>query len=330
MTATHSTQLEGVRRAIEDGERFAIACHVEPDPDCLGSMLALDWALRQLGKESIPISPDPVPVGLRFLPGADRILSPQEVKHAALWTPVVVDTEVGRTGALSETWSSLPNLINIDHHVTNPGTGSVNWVQPSAAATGEMIFDLIGQMDLALDSDVATCLYAAIAGDTGSFRFSNTSARVLEIASALVGKGARPEAISQALYDTRSWEYVRLLERVLATLERDQSGAVAWLSVTARMIKECNARSDEAEGFIQYARIIDGVEVAVLFREADPDRTRVSFRSKRYIDVSRVAKAFGGGGHPRAAGCTLALPIENAKPTVLEFVREVLQEAGRR
>jgi len=308
--------------AFQRGRRFLIAGHVDPDPDCIGSLLAVDWLLEKMGKRAQPLSHDPLLPQWRFLPRIERIASCAE--RDASWqkepwdTLVVVDCEVSRSGSAAAWAERVDTVINIDHHVTNPGSGHVNLISPGASAAGEIVYDVIREAGIALDAGVATLLYAAIMSDTGSFRFSNTSARAFYVAADLVRHGARPDEIAKEIYDTRTWSYVRLLGRALKTLERSPDGRVAWITLTQKAIQEEGARQDESDGFIQYPRMIDGVEVALFFKELESGKVRVGLRSKGEVDVSRLAQEFGGGGHPRAAGCTVDGPLSDAVARVVE------------
>lgn len=323
------SELASVVAALREGRRFLIAGHVDPDPDCIGSLLALDWLLEKLGKEAQPLSHDPIVPQWRFLPRIDRITSPTgdaPWSREAWDTLIVVDCDLERTGGASAWADRVERVINIDHHVTNEGTGDINLVVPGAAAAGEIVYRLIREAGVDLDAAVATLLYVAIMSDTGSFRFSNTTASVFEIAADLVRHGAKPDTIAQEIYDTRSWEYVRLLGRVLKTLQRSPDGNVAWITLSRQMIREEGAREDESEGFIQYPRMIDGVEVALFFKETGTDQVRVGFRSKQRVDVSRLAQEFGGGGHPRAAGCTYQGSLDEAVRRIVSRAVEVAGE----
>ncbi len=325
------SEVQAVLEAIRKLDSFLIAGHVDPDPDCCGSMLALDWMLERLGKRSLPISHDPPLPQWSFLPRIDRVVvaSSQGSWRQERWDAlIVVDCGVERTGDAASFAGRVGKVINIDHHLTNPGTGDVNLIRPEAAAAGELVYDLVSAAGLEPDAEVATLLYAAIMADTGSFRFSNTTARSFEIASRLVAAGARPDLIAREIYDTRSWSYVRLLARVLGTLQRSDDGKVAWITLTQRMIAEEGARADESEGFIQFPRMIGGVEVAIIFRELDDGRVRVGFRSRERVDVSALAKEFGGGGHERAAGCTVEGPLELVRERIVGRAIEVAGEAG--
>lgn len=320
------SQFTSVLDSLHEAEYLLLACHVDPDPDCIGSMLALDWLCEQLGKRSLPLSHHPTLPQWRFLPRIDRI---QLAGEPGAWcnepwdTLVVVDCEVGRTGDAARWADHVKRVINIDHHVTNPGSGDVNLIVPDAAAAGEIVYDLIARSQFPIDIDVSQLLYAAIMADTGSFRFSNTTARSFEIASRLVHAGARPDRIAREIYDTRSWSYVKLLGRVLETLQRSEDGRVAWITLTQSMIEEEGARKDESEGFIQYPRMIEGVEVAVIFRELDTGQVKVGFRSWGRVDVSQIAQDLGGGGHTQASGCTLPGPLDQVLQEVIARVRKV-------
>lgn len=325
------SEIQAVLEAIRQHDSFLIAGHVDPDPDCCGSMLALDWMLERLGKKSLPISHDPPLPQWGFLPRIGRVVlaSSQGAWRQERWDAlIVVDCGVERTGDAAAFAQRVETVINIDHHRTNPGTGDVNLIRPEAAAAGELVYELVAAAGLEPDAGAATLLYAAIMADTGSFRFSNTTARSFEIASRLVAAGARPDLIAREIYDTRSWGYVRLLARVLGTLQKSDDGRVAWITLTQRMVAEEGARPDDSEGFIQFPRMIDGVEVAIIFRELEDGRVRVGFRSRERVDVSSLAKEFGGGGHERAAGCTVEGPLELVRQRVVGRAIEVAGGAG--
>ncbi len=317
-------QLPVVARLLQANDRYLLACHIDPDPDCIGSMLALDWALRSLGKRSLPVSPDPLLPQWRFFPGQERVRFPREVAPEDWDVLVAVDCEVGRTGPVAE-WAQRASLVvNIDHHVTNPGEAQVMLLNAEAAATAEIINDLIKQLGLQLAREPAILLYAALMADTGAFRFNNTNARVLRLAAELVEKGAPPDVIAREIYDTRSWAYVQLLRRVLGTLERGAGGRSAWATLSADDLAAEGVRKEESEGLIQFPRMIEGVEVAMLFREIGPEEVRISFRSRSVVDVSRLAQEFGGGGHAQAAGCTVHLPLAAARELVIRRVEEII------
>lgn len=315
-------RLGALAEAMLRHDSFVIACHVDPDPDCLGSMLALEWGLRRFGKRVTMVSSDPVGDEARFLPGAERIQAPPAPVADAL---IVVDCEPARTGDVRKQLSQYAHVYNIDHHVTNTGEGTIHYIDPQAGATGEIIFRILTDYwRLSLDPDAASNLYAALMSDTGSFRYSNTTASTLHIAAQLVAAGAKPDEIAAKAYDYMSWNALQLLKRALNTVERNEDGRIAWIYVTRAMLEEVGAVDDDAEGFVQYPRSIAGVDVALMLRELVDGQTRVSLRSRGTVDVSRVAGVFGGGGHPGASGCTVNAPVPEALRRIVTEIEQVL------
>lgn len=326
--ASSSNGPERIKEALARHHRFLVTGHIDPDPDALGSVLALARMLQHLGKDAVAASPDPVPDMFQFLPGAGSILLPDQVE-GPFDALVVVDCAPDRIGKLAPWRKRVGVVINIDHHGTNPRQEPLHWVEPEAAAVGEMVYKLSQVMGVPVDQQMATCLYAAIMTDTGSFRFSNTRAETFAIASDLVQRGADPAAIAGKIYEERPWSHLKLLALALATLDRSADGRVAWVSVTRKMMEEAGAGADELDGLVQFPRMARGVEVALLFRELPTGDTRVSFRSRTRVDVSRLAEELGGGGHARAAGAFVKAPLQEAIPLVLDRVREHLSAGAQ-
>jgi bifunctional oligoribonuclease and PAP phosphatase NrnA len=296
--------------------------HVHPDGDVLGTLLGLGLALEDAGWRATFAGPHPVPDVLSFLPGAPRY----EVWPRAPRTfDVIVLTDCpnhARTeGLLEQARGAATTVLNIDHHPDNRRYGTVDWIDPSAAATGEMIWELLGQLSLPLTPAVALNLYTAIHTDTGSFRYSNTTPRTFQIAADLTRAGAAPALVTEWLYQRRAPRALNELGELLRRVQVSEDGAVAWLSVPRGLV------SDEfmaAEDVVTYPRSIGGVKVAVLLREETPGRVKVSLRGKGEVPVNRIAGRFGGGGHENAAGCTVTGSLEDATTTVLAAVREAL------
>lgn len=325
------TDLDGVVGAIRDADRLLIACHVDPDPDCVGSMLALHWLFQKLGKKSVPVSHDAMLPQWSFFPFINEVVSPHDIDAAEnSWDAlIVVDCEPNRIGHVSRLTPSVRRVINIDHHRTNEGTADVNFIRPEAAATGELIFEILAAFDIQPDADVSTLLFAAIMSDTGSFRFSNTTAKTFETTATLVENGARPDVIYSHIYERRSKGYLRLLGLVLNGLERSEDGHIAWIELTQNMLENAGAREDETDGFIQYPRLISDVNVAILFHELPAGEIRVSLRSDSEIDVGLLAQHFGGGGHSKAAGCKVPGSMADVKRRVIERVTQALSTIQR-
>jgi len=217
-------------------------------------------------------------------------------------------------------------VICVDHHISNEKFGDVNWVDPTASSAGEMVHRLFREMDVVLTREVALCLYIAILTDTGSFNYDNTSRLTHEIAGELLGYGLDPAVVSESVFERRSLEDIRFLGLVLSTLRVNRAGDVAYLEMTRKMSEETGADVNKSEGFINYARSIDGVKIAILFKEdmKNHNRINISFRSKGDVDVNGIASHFGGGGHTKASGCMLEGSLSEIETRVLDKVEEIL------
>jgi phosphoesterase RecJ-like protein len=293
--------LEALRR----GHRFLTVLHENPDGDSLGTAFGLAIGLASLGKEVIVAGGDPLPPAYSFLPGSDSLVSP-EGAIGPFDVAILPDcAAIDRTGAVRPLVEACPVVLNIDHHGTNDGFGTVAWVDPAASAAGELAYHLLSALGVTLTPDVATCLYTAIITDTGSFHYDSTSPQGLEIAAALVRAGANPAALATKLYETRSESSLRLLSRALDTLELSPQRKVAWVTLTPADFATAGAPDSESDGIINYPRQIEGVEVALFFKAVGPNLVRVGFRSRGRVDVAALAARFGGGGHAKASGCLI-------------------------
>jgi len=224
-------------------------------------------------------------------------------------------------GLIDQARASGATIVNIDHHHDNRRYGTVNWIDPTAAATGEMVYQLLVALGVAITPAIATNLFTAIHMDTGSFRYSNVTPETFRIAGALVTAGADPYRVSNALYERRSANALHWLGEALRRIELSEDARVAWLALPADLVPESFI---EAEDLVNYPRSIESVRVACLLRERD-GRVKVSFRGKGDVDVSAIARKFGGGGHPNAAGCTITGPLADATETALAAVRAALE-----
>ncbi len=319
--------LSEVVSVLRQKQSFLIAGHVNPEGDALGSALALALALRAMGKQAEVVNKDPFPQQLLFLPHQDlffrreKILQPAEVL-------VVVDCgsfdRIGYPLPLP-----IPLIVNIDHHITNPAFGHVNWLVPTATATGEMIYDLLREMELPITPAIATCLYAALVTETGSFRYVNTTAKSLRVAADLIEKGADPAGIAQAVFETSTVERVSLLGEVLMAMEILPDERIAWICVTQAQLQKTGTTLEDTEDFVTYPRSIKNVEVAVFFREVGHERYKISFRSQGRINAAFLAQKWGGGGHSYAAGCSFSGSWERVKEVILSSVQEVIREGSK-
>ena len=311
-------------RTIQRAERPMLVLHVRPDGDSVGSSLAVAHCLRQLGKRPTVVCPDPVPLNLAFLDPDGECVSPQSVAETFDLGLFLDCADLDRIGDAQALVPALPQLINIDHHPSNRSYGHLNYVDPHAAACAELALRLIDDLGCPVDPRTATALYAALATDTGSFRFTSTTPRTLSMAARLRSAGADLGLISREIWENRSLPAVRLLALALQTLHVSPSGELAWLSVTPEHMAAAGADTSATEGLVDYPRALRGVELALLFTASGPEETRVSLRSKRRVDVSALAGLFGGGGHARAAGCTVAAPLDEVRTRVLAAARVAL------
>jgi len=316
--------IEAICRVFREKQRFLIACHENPEGDAIGSELALALALRKMGKTAAVLNADPVPGNLMFLPGADTVV--REEDGSRYEVAVVVDCgSPERTGSVQEELRKPPLMVNIDHHRTNGCRGDHCLVDPEAAATGMLIYRILDAMGAEIDYDVAVNIYVAILTDTGSFHYSNTSPEAFHIAGEMVRRGIDPWAVAEMVYESRSADRLRLLGRVLASLEIGPGGKVASITTMKKDLADFSAGKDALEGYINYPRSVIGVEVAVSFREEGEREFRVSFRSKGRVDVSAVAQSFGGGGHRNAAGCTVRGSLSEVKEKVFGTLEAALR-----
>lgn len=335
------SDLEKILSLISTGKRFLITSHENPDGDAIGSMLAIGLGLEKIGKEIVYYNKDGVPLLLRFLPHSEKVISSLDDVNVGFDATFVVDcTDTSRVGVKFEDFKNRGRCgvtILIDHHQTSKPSADLYILNPSASATGIIIYSLLKTLSLRLGSgqalkitpDVAMNLYTSILVDTGSFRYSNTIPEAFEIAAELVELGASPWEISQALYESESIGKLKLLGCVLPTLEVTEDGRIASVVVNRDMFKATGTSKEDTEGFVNFPRCINGVDVAVLFREEEPSengsRWKISLRSKRSVNVAQIGERFGGGGHERAAGCTISGTLAEAKRLLFSAIKEVLQ-----
>lgn len=292
-----------------------ITGHVHPDGDCLGSMLGLYRMLKQRQIDARVILDDDIPALYAFLPDVKSVEKPAEPIEADLL--VVLDaSDIERIGKTRDMVTAP--ILNIDHHISNTKFADYLLLDTKAAATGSILYEMLSHMNFELDEMTATCLYTAIATDCGFFRYANTTSDTMRYAAELLNHGVRPEYVSEAL-ETKPAKSINTLIRVLETLEFSCNGKVASVTIPLDILED----GENTDSFINYPRSIEGVEVAVMFKQAESDLTRVSLRSKE-LDVSSIALSFGGGGHQRAAGCSIQSPLAEAKAKTLTAVAGAL------
>jgi bifunctional oligoribonuclease and PAP phosphatase NrnA len=308
--------LQDVLRQIEQRDRFVLTSHARPDGDAIGSALACCQVLRAMGKHADVVLHDGVPRIYRALPFADQVLRADRVSGDYDAAIILECDSIHRTRL-----PGLENrfLISIDHHVSGRPFAHVNWIDPHAVATGEMVFRLAREAGTPFSPPIATCLYTALMTDTGSFMFQGTNEHTFALARELVLAGADPSHCARSIYFAHSVAKMRLLGEALRNLNTE--GHIGWTWVTQAQMDRWEAKEEDCEGLVNYVLSIGEVEVAAFFRELPDGRFRVSLRSKGQLDVARVAEHFGGGGHECASGCSVDGPKDHAVEQVLEMLR---------
>jgi phosphoesterase RecJ-like protein len=308
--------LRDVLRQIEQRDRFVLTSHARPDGDAIGSALACCQVLRAMGKQADVVLHDGVPRVYRSLPFADQVLQADRVVGNYEAAIILECDSIHRTRL-----EGLENrfLISIDHHVSGRPFANVNWIDPHAVATGEMVFRLAREAGTPISPEIATCLYTALMTDTGSFMFQGTNECTFALARELVLAGADPSHCARSIYFAHSVAKMRLLGEALRNLNTE--GPVGWTWVTQEQMERWEAKEEDCEGLVNYVLSIGEIEVAAFFREMPDGRFRVSLRSKGQLNVAQVAEGFGGGGHECASGCSVDGPLDRAVGQVLEPLR---------
>jgi phosphoesterase RecJ-like protein len=320
------SKFDEIGRVMREHNRFAILSHVRPDGDALGCQIALALSLQQLGKEVRVWNEDGMLKKYSFLPRAELLskppAAPEDVDVA-----IALDTAIqNRLGTALAAVHSAKLWINIDHHLSNPGYGDLVYVDSTAPATGQIIFDLIKNQGFPFDREIAENLLAAISTDTGSFQYPNTSARTFEIAAQLVCTGIDVGRLNQQLYENYPRRRIELLRELLRTMRFETDGRVASFTLSLKTAAALRVLPEDNEGLIDHLRAIRGVIVAVFFEELSDGKVRVSMRSKTdAIDVCVICQKFGGGGHTLAAGARVRGTLAEVEQKVLEEVCDVVK-----
>lgn len=315
-----------VIRALEKANGILLITHQNPDSDGIGSQIALYHLLRGMGKQVWIHNHDPVPRICRFLEGSEAASHGEQfADHAAVDLIVSVDCADLSRLAMADAFFAGRVLINIDHHASNTRFGTINQVDARYCATGAMIFDLILATDHSLSCPMARAIYAAVLTDTNRFQLSSVTPEVHVLAAELIRAGVDPEEASSAIYASNRLARLDLLKRSLKTLLLTHDDRVAWLHVTPEMYAKSGGDSEDTEGFIDYARSLIGIEVAVFIRPDDvTGGWKASFRSKAGHDVSALATSLGGGGHRYAAGCMLVGDLESVRRQISDEISKIL------
>jgi phosphoesterase RecJ-like protein len=322
---------EAVLAAIRGAQRITAICHESPDADTLGAAIALRIVAERMGKQAEVVAADPVPPSLAFLPLISGVRARPELEPDVA---VVVDGPLDRTGAVAREcgdWLSRAQVVNIDHHVSNEGSGvAAAFVDADAAATCEMVTLLLPDLGVPLDLQLATALLAGIVQDTHTFAHPNATPRTLRVAADLVDAGAPLSLIHRAIYADRPFSTIALWGRILGGVEQRRDGRIVHASMTLAMMAEVGVEPNAADGLIDLLASTKAADITLLFKEVDPGEVRVSVRTSARADAVAITQAFGGGGHARAAGCTVRQPLADARRAVLEECERELERADAR
>ena len=317
--------LSQVVELIESKRRFAITSHIRPDGDSLGSSLGLYWLLKALDKDVDVIMRDPVPHAYQQLPGVEnvRVVPAVDPSYHAVF--VIECSDITRPGLID---LEKQLVVNIDHHSTTALFGTINWIDSTASAVGEMIYNLCKATGVRVTKEIAECVYTALITDTGSFHYSNTTERTFKVASELVRTGVKPAKTAEAVFASYPWSRIQLMGAVLSTARRDSTGRVAFLRHSLEMQHTAEASDEDADGFVNYPLTVEEVEAVAMLKECEPGVYRTSLRSKGEVNVAKVAEKFGGGGHRNAAGCTLRGTWEEAEEKLMGLLQDAVERAN--
>ncbi len=302
--------------------------HIIPDGDTLGSSLALKAGLEKMHHKVFIVLDDEIPNNLNFLIKNKCVYTSEQFCSLKIIPDLIITidcSDIDRLEDRRQIINDCENILNIDHHKTNSFYGKFNLIDKNSAATGEIIYTLLKELNVMIDKDMATSLYVALSTDTGSFKYSNTTSRTLRIAAELLDKKIDIELINLELYQNKPMNKVNLLKETLNTLETFINNRVSIMCITQKSLEKSNLTYKDTDGIVEFGRDIEGIEIAILIKEISSAKVKVGLRSKGNIDVSKIAKIFGGGGHKNASGCTIDDNIENAKKLLLKAVEEELR-----
>jgi bifunctional oligoribonuclease and PAP phosphatase NrnA len=317
-----SPQVQEIVDAIRRRQRFVLSSHARPDGDSIGSQLAMAYALRALGKQVTVFNVDPAPPPLMQFPGVADITIAPAVDGEYDAAIIMECGDLGRTGVAGLDRSFV---INIDHHPGNTGYGQINWFDSSAAACGEMVFDLVGALGVPLSVDIATHIYLAILTDTGSFHYSSISPRTFEICRQTLEAGVDAVMVARNVYDSNNMGRLKLFGAVLSAMQLDATGRIAIVYLDHEMARAAGGTYEDTEGLINLPLTVKEILAVVFFKQIEGDEYRVSLRSKGDIDIGAVAKEFDGGGHRNAAGCTVSGGIDQLQKLFVEKIEGAIE-----
>ena len=325
MTASATeTPLARIVHELRARQRFVITSHARPDGDAIGSSMAMAYALRALGKNVRVVSRDVPPAPLMAFPGVEGIEITARVDDPGDAVIVMECGELNRTGI-----DGLERgfVVNIDHHPGNAMYGALNWFDLSAAACGEMVFDLVAALGVPLSQEIAAHVYVAILTDTGSFHYSHITPRTFEICRLCMEAGVSPPAVARSIFDSNSLGRLKLFGAVLNRMQLDSSGRVATLVVSDALLHETGGSYDDTDGLTNLPLTVKDILAVAFFKQNGAGTWRVSLRSKGDVDINAIAKEFGGGGHKNASGCSARGSLDDLQPAFEQKIQAAIEKA---
>ncbi len=318
-----------VIKAIKSYSKFLITSHIDLEGDALGSELALASLLRKMGKTAYIVNDDRTIANYRFLPGVKKVSS--SLNRRQFQAAFIVDCPVKRrVGKVTRLVGSDKPIINVDHHIDNENFGRINWVEPRASSTGEMIYRLFELTRTNLDRNDALNIYTAILTDTGSFRYSNTTSRVFYIASQLLKLGIEPDEIYAKIYENNSPQDATVVGEMIARMSFAADNQIAWVIIPQSVFKTMQGGRETIDRILDFAKSISTVKVVIIFRQIEKRLVKLNLRSKRPVNVQKIAKIFGGGGHKLASGCVIKASLKQAEQSVLKQAKRALKGSLRK
>ena len=318
---TTRPEIRQIVDAVLARRRFVLSSHARPDGDSIGSQLAMAYALRALGKDVTVVNADPAAPPLMVFPGVPDIRIAPRAEGEFDAAIIMECGDLARTGV-----AGLEHfyVINIDHHQGNTGFGQINWFDASAAACAEMVYDLVRALGVPVSKEIATHIYLAILTDTGSFHYAGISPHTFDICRECLEAGVDPVQVARAVFDSNNLGRLKLFGAVLHVMEIDRTGRIAALHVDHEMTRAAGGTYEDTEGLVNLPLTVKDIQAVVFFKQERHDEYRVSLRSKGDVDVNAIAKAFGGGGHKNASGCTVTGPLDMLRKTLVERIEHAI------
>lgn len=320
--------LKKVVACVKKHKKFLISSHTNLEGDALGSELAFYHLLKKLGKKAVVVDEDSLPTGYEFLPCQDKLIQYRDnLKDIDFDCFAVLDcSDLNRTGEVYKLNSKARTVLNIDHHISNVKFGDVNWIEPHASSCSEIVYKLYKAMRVPLDRDAALLLYVGIMTDTGSFRYSNVTSFTHRAVSELLKFGLDIPQIYKSINENIPFEEIQLLGKILPSMKREARGRIIWFQIRGDMLRRKKLSFDLSEHILTFGRAVKGAEAVVLFKEnlGAKNEIRLNFRSQGKVDVNKIAKFFGGGGHKTASGATVHGSIDSVRKRVLAKIKESL------